>query len=259
MQDRRIPFDRGICTHEALVLAHHSSDQTHEPAAHLNPSLGGVARSSLGLDFCHRGNVYANMDWKIEFCECFEVNVLIPPKSPRINSKERHHASDDAQEAVRKDMVVKGGGLEGGTRARREGRIRSTLEGQGRCLVDVDVIWVAVPANWIEGYNDVRFQVSDVSDYPRGHLLHRMSDLSIRVLVIGLSFHARVPVSKKVNGRQSELLRRTAQLRFAQVCHRSVTYKMLRIDGSGFAARGTKKEHLVPPSRVQGERASHAK
>ena len=106
---------------------------------------------------------YANVDWKIELREGLEVNVLVAPKSAGIHPEEGHDPRDEAKEAVRKDMVVQCARAGTGARSRGEAGSAARSKGQGCCLVDVDVIRMAVAANGIKGQNNVRLDLPDVA------------------------------------------------------------------------------------------------
>ena len=82
---------------------------------------------------------------------------------------------------------------------RGKGGIRCTLESQCRGFVDVDVVRVAVAAHRIESHDDVWPDLADVATTRWRHLFHRMGDLSIRMLVVWLAPHARIPVAQEVD------------------------------------------------------------
>ncbi len=140
-----------------------------------------------------------------------------------------------------------------------ESRICSALKCKRRGLMHVNVIRVPVAANRIESDHHVRSYFANVRHDSGGHLVNRMNDLGIRMLIVGLSRHARVPVPQEVDSRQPQVLGRAAELRLSKVSDRGVTDEVFWIDSTRLATRGAEQHNPVSASGVERKRAAHAK
>ncbi len=155
-------------------------------------------------------------------------------------------------------MVIQSARLKGLAGLRVKGWIGGFFKGQGRGLLDVDMIRVAVAPDRIEGQYDVWLQLPDVFDNLAGDFFDRMVDLGVGMLVVFRTRHTRIAVVQKENFFQTKYLGCAAQFRLAFFSRALEVSKVLGFHDARFAPCCADQVHIVAFIGIERQRAAHA-
>src|SRR5512135_1888261 len=246
-------LDRRVGLHVFLPIAKEAPDEAHDPAAHLPATLRGMAERGGRGHLHNRARVDAHMDGEVNIYQGPQIHILVAAKTTGVNTDEGHEPRGKPQKLAGEYLKEEEPRLEWRPALRMELGVVGLFERQYGRLMDVDVVGMAIPADWVEGEYSIGLELPDVfHDFPR-HLVNGMRHLCIGVLVIGSAGHARITVAKEEDFLDTDVLGSATKLGFAQLGDRLEVTHVLGVHSTDLASGGADQVDIVAASGVEGQ------
>jgi hypothetical protein len=114
------------------------------------------------------------------------------------------------------------------------------------CLVDRNVIGMAIATNGVKGQDNLGAKLANMLDHIASHLVHGLSDQGARMEIIGRAGHARVAIIQEKDSRQAKLVGGAAQLGLTELSHRGVAVQDFGGDIAHLTSSGTNEVDFDP-------------